>query len=257
MSNFKIWIDNPIGGTNVVAPETFENDAQRQNGFKAGTPASSILVNTALRQSNLVTTALMEAIGTPANDLGALSSLNDVKTVINNNVLDINNKTVSFTQSQTVANIVSGGTLSANFGRISKYLSDLDRRVTEAGFKSGSVTINSDYFTAVRNNLYKSGKYAFLSFGLVIDRAVSGFDNQICFTVPSDFAPRDVVSFNVCKIRNISVTPYTDVYCSWNISNSSSNRRTFRISKNWYSPNYGDDQLLATTIEVQCWYELA
>lgn len=60
---FYVWIDEPTAGTNVMAENTFAADSQRENGFQAGQVASSIRMNTALRQSTLVTAALMKAMG--------------------------------------------------------------------------------------------------------------------------------------------------------------------------------------------------
>lgn len=60
---FYVWIDEPTEGTNVMAENTFAADSQRENGFQSGQVASSIRINTALRQSTLVTAALMNAMG--------------------------------------------------------------------------------------------------------------------------------------------------------------------------------------------------
>lgn len=178
MSNFKIWIDNPIGGTNVVVPETFADDVQRQNGFKAGTGASSILVNTGMRQSTLITAALMETIGESADNLSVLSTLDDVKNVINTYMLNSSSRTVEFTQESSRTNLTSGETLSRSLGKISRYFSDLDNpnavgcqkanianyassdtskgtieeRLTNLGFKTGSTTTGEFRWTSTAQN---------------------------------------------------------------------------------------------------------
>ena len=59
---------------------TFANDSQRQAGFQGGQPASAIRVNTALRQANLVSAALMNAL-LPDNQ--TLNYRNDIPTVAN------------------------------------------------------------------------------------------------------------------------------------------------------------------------------
>lgn len=210
MSNFKIWIDTPIGGTNVVASEAFGNDTQRQNGFKAGTPASSILVNTALRQSNLVTTALMETIGESANDLSVLSTLDDVKNVINAYMLNSSSRTVEFTQESSRTNLISRETLSKSLGKISRYFSDLDNpnvvgcqkanvanyassdtskgtieeRLTNLGFKTGSTTTGEftwsstaqTYFDTTNSyiNGYRQGNYVILEIYLKPNKSYWG-----------------------------------------------------------------------------------
>ena len=60
-TRFSVWIDNPVTGTNIQSYSNFANDAQRKSGFSAGTPASSIRVNTALRETTLFTTGFMKA----------------------------------------------------------------------------------------------------------------------------------------------------------------------------------------------------
>lgn len=82
MSNkFVIWIDTPIANTNVQTYENFSTDAQRQNGFAAGQVASSIRMNTVLRQANLVACALMDIVAPDDNtvdfssDRSAVSAL--------------------------------------------------------------------------------------------------------------------------------------------------------------------------------------
>ena len=60
-TRFSVWIDTPISGTNVQSFTTFSNDEQRKAGFTANTPASSIRVNTALREATLFATGFMKA----------------------------------------------------------------------------------------------------------------------------------------------------------------------------------------------------
>ena len=60
-TRFSVWIDTPISGTNVQSFTAFSNDEQRKAGFAANTPASSIRVNTALRESTLFATGFMKA----------------------------------------------------------------------------------------------------------------------------------------------------------------------------------------------------
>lgn len=79
--SFIPWIDD----NNVNATQdynTYLNDSQRKEGFKGGTPASAIRVNTALRQANLVATALMNVLGVSSN-LNYRSSVEDVQNAIN------------------------------------------------------------------------------------------------------------------------------------------------------------------------------
>ena len=59
---FYTWVDDANLTGNVMADLTFASDSQRANGFQSGAVASSIRVNTALRQATLVTAALMESM---------------------------------------------------------------------------------------------------------------------------------------------------------------------------------------------------
>src|SRR5574344_632791 len=90
-TRFSVWIDTPIGGTNVQSFTTFANDEQRKAGFTANTPASSIRVNTALRESTLFATGFMKAFfdnstldatSTVAQMAAALSGLIMTKTQV-------------------------------------------------------------------------------------------------------------------------------------------------------------------------------
>ena len=93
-NNFKEWIDSSqistTGATqNIFDAATFnDNNSQRYDGFKSGTLISSLYVNTALRQANLVIAALMDLVNDSALDL--TSSLNDVKTGLSNYLTTLN-----------------------------------------------------------------------------------------------------------------------------------------------------------------------
>lgn len=85
MNNFSNWIESPIPGQQVQDAVTFAEDEQRIDGFKAGKPASSLRVNTALRQANLVICALMQMcddIQALPEDLTLLSTTTAVKDAI-------------------------------------------------------------------------------------------------------------------------------------------------------------------------------
>lgn len=73
---FYTWVDDANLTGNVQDDVTFASDSQRENGFQSGAVASSIRVNTALRQATLVTKALMESM-----NLGSLSFEDPVSTV--------------------------------------------------------------------------------------------------------------------------------------------------------------------------------
>ena len=90
-TRFSVWIDTPISGTNVQSFTAFSNDEQRKAGFTPQTPASSIRVNTALRESTLFATGFMKAFfddstldatSTVAQMAAALSGLIMTKTQV-------------------------------------------------------------------------------------------------------------------------------------------------------------------------------
>lgn len=67
-TNLNIWIESPLSGKNVQAQDVFALDDQRIDGFQAGKPASSIRVNSALRQSSILTVGLAEHLSTIDSD---------------------------------------------------------------------------------------------------------------------------------------------------------------------------------------------
>ena len=96
-TRFSVWIDNPVTGTNIQSYSNFANDAQRKSGFSAGTPASSIRVNTALRETTLFTPGFMKAFfdtstldpsSTVAQMATALSNLIATKTYVDTSLTE-------------------------------------------------------------------------------------------------------------------------------------------------------------------------
>ena len=82
-TKFKVWIDSPIEGTNIQSYSDFSSDSQRTSGFSVGSVASSIRVNSALRQANLVSVALMSAM-LPNSSLDLTSKVDALVSEINN-----------------------------------------------------------------------------------------------------------------------------------------------------------------------------
>lgn len=79
-SKFKIWVDdNHLD--NVMSYSAFESDSQRTSGFTGGTPASSIRVNSAIRQANLIACALME-LADPTGTVDFRSSVSSIQTLL-------------------------------------------------------------------------------------------------------------------------------------------------------------------------------
>lgn len=117
MSNkFKPWIDSAVPDTNTQSSAAFDADAQRATGFKSGDAASSIRVNSALRQANLVAAALMNAIA-PSSTLDLNSTLTDVVNEIKSHVsIDLNISNGTGTKSIRQGNNVASGANSVAFG---------------------------------------------------------------------------------------------------------------------------------------------
>lgn len=82
-TRFSVWIDTPISGTNVQSFTAFSNDEQRKAGFTANTPASSIRVNTALREATLFATGFMKAFFDNST-LDATSTVTQMATALSN-----------------------------------------------------------------------------------------------------------------------------------------------------------------------------
>ena len=85
-NNYKLWCENT---NSTMDYTTYVNDTQRQNGFQGGTPASSTRVNTALRQSSLITCALMNVLAPDDTTTNFRSSVSDVQTLINNSLTNL------------------------------------------------------------------------------------------------------------------------------------------------------------------------
>lgn len=86
-NNFKPWVDDANISGNVQSRNEFSNDAQRKSGFQANQPASAVRINTALRQANLVSAALMEfvdSVKSLPSTLDVQSSVTQVKNAFKN-----------------------------------------------------------------------------------------------------------------------------------------------------------------------------
>lgn len=80
---FRPWIDDVnVSASNVQDGATFVADTQRENGFAAGVPASSIRVNTALREATLVATALVNLLESAGDNFDAQTTLTAMETAL-------------------------------------------------------------------------------------------------------------------------------------------------------------------------------
>lgn len=78
--SFLVWVADANLSGNVMDVSSYSYDSQRLSGFQSGTAASAIRVNTALRQSTLVTMAIMNAMG--LSSLGYDDSSSDIEDAI-------------------------------------------------------------------------------------------------------------------------------------------------------------------------------
>lgn len=128
-SKFQIWVDNEHLD-NVQSYASFENDSQRKAGFTPGTPASSVRVNSALRQANLIACALMEIVDpTGTKDLRA--NVNDIKSLINSYL----NTTLTTSNSTNVTTNINGKAINTIFETNGTTV----KNATNAGNVSGSI----------------------------------------------------------------------------------------------------------------------
>lgn len=74
-NNFKVWDE---GKVNIVSESTFANAEQFQNG----TPASSSMVNSALREATLIAKALMAAVEENGANIDSLYFNSDLSAVV-------------------------------------------------------------------------------------------------------------------------------------------------------------------------------
>lgn len=80
MSNFYPWIET--ANDNVMSAADFANDAQRKTGFQSGQAASSIRVNSGLRQANLFVAALAEVVLANNTTLNLTSSVESLRNAL-------------------------------------------------------------------------------------------------------------------------------------------------------------------------------
>lgn len=106
-TKLNVWIDTPHSGKNVQAQDVFAVDDQRIDGFQAGKPASSIRVNSMLRQSSILTVGFAEYLSTVNasawENITLLSTVAQVNTAIKNSFKTIETNTLSQAKSYTDA----------------------------------------------------------------------------------------------------------------------------------------------------------
>ena len=86
---FYVWIDSPLSAS--LPTGDFKDVADRKNGFTPNTASSAANVNAGLRQANLISVALMNALGlnTNTSTYDYKSSVSSLTTAITNAILGI------------------------------------------------------------------------------------------------------------------------------------------------------------------------
>lgn len=214
---FNLWIDdaNLSSGTNVQSAPDFSSDAQRSGGFSANQPSSAIRVNSALRQSNLVVCALMDALNiTDKNLLTTRSELSSAisnklntglsyipirgTTVLTGSIVPSSTNSHNLGSSQKQFNRIYGNSIYANGTNVGNKITSQDSDLATLKTNNYSyavtlqtVTSNSKYvyFTRVGKGLfgiYKAEKNTFVqtSSGTTLYL----FAKNVYMTDPADIA---------------------------------------------------------------------
>ena len=83
-SKFIVWVDDGSATSNTYDYDNYNSNNQRKIGFQPNTTASSKLMNTALRQSTLITAALMNAVLGSNTTLTHQSTLSAITSTLQN-----------------------------------------------------------------------------------------------------------------------------------------------------------------------------
>lgn len=234
MSSFQPWIDD----ANINATQdytTFVNDEQRQEGFKGGTPASAIRVNTALRQSSLVVCALMNALNV-SDELNYRSSVTDMQNAILTQLkaVKVNN-----------ANIATYASSDYSKGTI-------EERLTNLGFKQGSFIVENQSSSSVDDNgepyatvllnisvneIKRQGNYCIANLKVDFDTQANpnytGGSSSVTYsakvTVPEEFRPKQTVTGYFAGTTKEVATGYVPNY----VNIYADGRVTFKYWSYW------------------------
>lgn len=154
--SFIPWIeDNNVNATQDY--NTYLNDSQRKEGFKGGTPASAIRVNTALRQANLVATALMKALNV-SETLNYRSSITDTQNAILNGI-----KATKVVNAEHADN-ADNATNAVNAQKaITQASSDNSTNIATTAFVQSASTNNINTALSNKIMLLKSGNFQLLN----------------------------------------------------------------------------------------------
>lgn len=186
---------NFVDDRNINATQSYEdfaNDSQRKQGFKSGDPASSIRVNTALRQANLVAKALMDVVAPNNQSVDFRSKSSDIALLIQQYVP--NKATI------------------ATYASEDKSKGTIEERLTKLGFKD-SVSLNLGGTYA--GELYRQGN---LVYGHILPKIWSNLANIV---IPTNFRPKVATSIVNCMISGNTYAAFIKTDGSISLENSS------------------------------------
>lgn len=154
-NKFKLWCEN-LSETNVKNYTDFEENEQRKNGFLPGTLASSSLVNSALRQSNLIACALMNILAPDNNNLDLRSSVTDTQTVVESGLKAV--KVNNSTSSDNVTTKINGHNISSIFesnGTTAKHATIADDVNNAKVLRQTEVNNYLNFFQVINNSSHQ------------------------------------------------------------------------------------------------------
>ena len=152
-----------INTTNKLDDATFDNDFQRISGYQPNSVISSKITNTILRQTSIVTSALIEALKelsetnlTNSITFGSDTNLEDAKAAIKETLINTKVKKALLADNVIGGAIVEETTVARNFKAGWKISQELKEKVQFKGTWAGEY-INNDivyYSTAGINKGY-------------------------------------------------------------------------------------------------------
>ena len=225
MSKFYPWInDDKVADSgdkpNVLSPSALSTDSQKVNGFISGTPISSLRINTALRQANLVVAALMDAIDSE-NTLDLTSTQSAVKNVIDTyfgqfakastlGTLATKDKvdTTDFAANAKCPNATKADSATnATNATIATYASadtskgTIEERLTALGFKEGNVKNSSGDIVL---KLFRQGNYVIAIYNGYRNNYQNDLGELNGKQVPANFKPKEDITFIKTGIVNVA-----------------------------------------------------
>lgn len=162
-TNFSVWVDDSVVTNSTQDLTTFKADGQRQSGFSSGNVASSIRVNSALRQANLIACALVDVISNNYSGISYTPNLQSTRSYMGDAINAwltnlIQNTTVTNATNATNVSITNNDTsgnanveFSIGSGSYSKTINNVEN-ATNATNDSDGNEISSTYLNTNTNS---------------------------------------------------------------------------------------------------------